>query len=367
MSTVLSGSEKMARFYSIFPYPNRPWFVLPNPDASIMAHAGIAHLLASGQHLGLCEAAWRERRRTDSENKAQPVFKSHIAHNLANEQLGADFCIASVGCGTDEPVLLRCLHPFAKIHAFDISKNSIQKAKFKLKMAEMMLNMKGQFLKKSMGSTFFYEGDAAEILTKNAERKFHHIQCFGVLHHQQNPEILLNAMAKSLLVDGTLRLMVYTSGGRRLERGIQKKWSDFWKTAGENQLNSFVFRLRLHLVAFKLLIWRVFLSVFGNSHLTNRFAYLGYTQAQVADALLHPSDPGLPLESLLLMLENNGLETVFCEASMQDQGWKAAFGAGPLMKQTLEVMSQADKVGNLNSNVTLVLKKLSCGSLPKTT
>ena len=361
MMTAVSSAQKMERFYSAFPYPNRPWFVLPNLDASIMAHAGFAQLLSTNNHLGLCEAVWRERRRS-GQNSQHSVLKSHVAFNLVKSLVpDQQLHIASVGCGTDEPTLLRCLHPKAQLDAFDVSTKSLRRAKFKVFVAEKMLMVKRTVALLDLGETNFIAGDATATLKSMPDDFYNHIQCFGVLHHQDKPTELLAQMARSLAPGGTLRLMTYTHGGRRLERGLQKRYSELWDVESNRNTNTspsrFALKCRLHLAATKLYFWRLFLALIPGTNVSQRFRYLGFSRALVADALLHPSDPGLPLAELLPIFRDLRLDVSFVEAKFDHDGWKASFGTGPKTEALLEEIARADMVGTLSSNLTLLLRK----------
>ncbi|MEY3903714.1 MAG: hypothetical protein RL189_3020, partial [Pseudomonadota bacterium] len=45
-STASGFLDRMQLFYELFPYPNRPFFLRPDPEGSIESHAGFARILA---------------------------------------------------------------------------------------------------------------------------------------------------------------------------------------------------------------------------------------------------------------------------------------------------------------------------------
>jgi hypothetical protein len=181
------------------------------------------------------------------------------------------------------------------------------------------------------------------------------------LHHQPNPRPLWDAMTRALRPSGTLRLMIYAHHSRRLERRIQSRASPLWESVTNWQKTSFVeelwLRLRLKLRALALKTWCL-QNLFPWA--AGRFRYLGATGRYAPDALLHPSDPGLSLPDLRQLWESTGFELLYCEGKTFAHG--AVIGIGPWEErlQGWQHLEEADRQGDLLSNVVCILKKKPC-------
>lgn len=327
--------QRMRDFYEIFPYPNRNVLLEPDVRGALLAHAGFAHSLASSQEL--CEQI------VDSVTlNCSPKENTKYIIKL-NTLTQKDFRILSVGCGTDEPLLLRKLHPTADLTAIDLSARSVRRAKIKV----FLFRLKSLLRFKLLPSVQWVIGDAARFLENNTGETFDHIQCFGVLHHQSDARRLFANMASALKERGTLRLMIYSHKGRRLERRIQKRNTLDWSVKPR------FFALRLRLLNFKLFFWQLvnFLFPFMKGHL--RFRYLGLNRAMVADAFMHPSDPGLPLANVLAWSKELGLRLVYCEAKTDD-GWVRAVKSADVHAQDIAARDERE---GLLSNFTCILQK----------
>jgi len=318
--------DRMQFFYELFPYPNRPFFLRPDPKGSIEAHAGYAHILANSETSpfrgNIDDLQLRDARH------AFPVNKR----------------IALVGCGTDEPLLFRTLHPHNPIVAIDLSHRSLLRAEKKIRWHRLKPVM-------------LIHGDAESVLKQ--EGVFDHIQCFGVLHHQPEPRSLLEAMSKALKSNGTLRLMIYSAKGRQLERGLQRRFHNFWQslTSEHSESTSAPLATRLHLkwVAFKLFLWRLCLPMLGSGAKSKRFRYIGLSRARLADAFLHPSDHALSLRDTLKWASQCGLELVAYKAKSYDLGWLNVQSHPQISIQTLV---DEEERGNISTNIGVVFKKV---------
>jgi SAM-dependent methyltransferase len=347
--------RKMELFYTIFPYPNRPFFVLPARDASILTHAGFAKLLSRNQKLDLCEALWQERRKIRN-YKNQSFLKAHSAYGHLQELFETPPRLASVGCGTDETTLLHVLHPSSDLDSFDVSAKSLRKARWKAQFAGLVLRWKRSWTRSlATGKLLFRCGDATELLNQMPDNQFDHVQCFGVLHHQENPEKMLSAMQRALKTEGTLRLMVYSHYGRFAERGLQRRYRERWESSVTAQ--SWKTSVWAKWEAFKIVLWRLLQLLRPGGAIAGRFRYLGFSPSLVADALMHPCDPGLRLKNLLRMAQKASLIPVFAEAKQEEKGWTATFGEGQHTNSYLESLAHADERGLVESNIVLVLKK----------
>lgn len=317
--------DRMQFFYELFPYPNRPFFLKPNPHGSLEAHAGFARLVCQNDRDAV---------------RLEDVQLRDVRHAFPNSKR-----IALVGCGTDEPLLFRALHPHNPIVAIDLSHRSLIRAERKIRWH----NYKPVTL---------IHGDAQSALQQNP--KFDHIQCFGVLHHQPNPKVFFNTLVDSLEDLGTLRVMIYSSCGRRLERGIQRKFSSCWNSLQSmeemNRIRGIINRLRLNWTAFKLLCWRFLLPVISPTTKARRFRYVGLSRARLADAFLHPSDHPLHVRDVLTWADNSGLELVSYKAKSYELGH-----INSLMtpKFSINTLVEEEERGNISTNIVLVFKKVA--------
>lgn len=315
----------MQFFYELFPYPGRPVFLRPNPNGSLEAHAGFSAIVAQNTS-PLSEETVRDLKLRD------------VRHAFSSKKK-----IALVGCGTDEPLLFRVLHPHNPIVGFDLSLKSLRRADKKIRWHQLK-------------PIELEHGDANHALP--AHGLFDHIQCFGVLHHQPEPQKLLKSMSNALNQGGTLRMMIYSSTGRRLERGVQKKFLGLWSVMSaetSTTAKQAPSGMRLMLASLRLWMWRAALPVFAKKSLSLRFRYLGFSPARIADAFLHPSDHPLSLSNTLGWAEANGLKLVYHRAKSYDLGQLCSHASANSSVQTLV---SEEESGNIASNIILVFKKV---------
>lgn len=361
--------DKMRRFYELFPYPNRSWFVEPQLLGSCLAHAGFCKLL--GERALCTQKVWHALRTTKSIAQVSQALDQDT-EQLMEAKFPPSKRICLVGCGTDEPLLFRKLHPQNEIVGLDLSAKALTKARGKLRLLRLKSLVGFPVV---MGRTHLLQGDATAILEKGELGGFDHIQCFGVLHHQPNPEDMFAAMVKSLLPGGTIRLMIYSHKGRRLERRIQSRYAALWQEAvGENDgrgascenhsgnkngknkssTSGQAAWTKLKFEYLALRFWQFYNLALNSGSTSYRFRYLGFNGASVADALLHPSDPGLPPENLMHWAKLAKLRLVFCEARVDSDGWVAGFADAP---QVWDRICEADAKDGLLSNIVAVFKK----------
>ncbi|NBW83073.1 hypothetical protein EBR21_15090, partial [bacterium] len=158
------------------------------------------------------------------------------------------------------------------------------------------------------------------------------------------------------------RLMIYSSTGRRLERGVQKKFFSLWEAkpsstvSEENSAEALVpSKGKLLLASFKLWFWRALLPFFAKKSLSLRFRYLGFSPARIADAFLHPSDHPLSLAETLAWASDNGLELVYHRAKSYDLGVICSHST---TNSSLQTLVSEEESGNIASNIILVFKKV---------
>jgi len=339
--------EKMRRFYEIFPYPNRPLIVLPKIEAQFTAHGGFGFGIALGK-TNIAYTIWKLSNDFSVfgryANKKEWICIFVELKNLFSDEKR----ILLVGCGTDEPVLFRKLHPKNEIIAIDLSRKAIEKAKKKISF----LKIANFITKREKTSKIeFLQGNAEVILNEKALGKFDFIQCFGVLHHQPEPLQLFSAMAQKLNSGGVLRLMVYSFHGRKLERRIQTRYQNIW--SGFFQKKHFRFRLLLHYSLLRFWQFFNFLGFFASSR--KRFYYLGPGSVSVADAFMHPSDPGIPLNLINEMAKKLELEMIYCEGKLEDSGYVLGFD-DPI--STWNKIVEADEKQELLTNPIIIFRKV---------
>jgi SAM-dependent methyltransferase len=334
--------DSMTAFYNLFPYPNRPLFAFPNTCASAPAMAGFAQACASPVFADQCLTLWKQSKVPNQFFSLAEPYSDEI-RSLVSEKCH----IGLVGCGTDELLFMRSLHPKAQIVGFDLSAKSLKIAERKERFYKFYTVLK-TLRTIDWGKTTTAQGDATDQLSKH-KKSFHHIQCFGVLHHQKTPEVLLRRMSESLRNDGTIRLMIYSETGRKLERRLQQRYKDLWEMKS---------LFKLVLISFWLWLWNVSKLVFSSrSSVSTRFRYLGGSRVSVADALLHPSDPGLTLSHLKSWCDDLNLKIVFCEAKDQECSWLMGCDANSNTDEYWRRICESERRGTIISNITLILKK----------
>ncbi len=339
--------EKMRKFYDLFPYPNRPFFIAPKLELQLVAHGGFAHFILQGK----LDQAKKIRLINSNDYKD----KKFLAPSLAKEYTESleiafpkDKRILLVGCGTDEPLLFRKLHPENEILAVDLSKNAIHKARKKISFYLFLQSL--GWHKKKPQMVEFLVGNAEMVLREKAIGNFDFIQCFGVIHHQPQPYFLLNAMVERLNSFGIIRLMVYSFHGRKLERRIQSRYENIWNLF----LKKRIFKSKLFFNYFKLRFWQFFnfFGIFSSTFL--RFRYLGPGSTTVADALMHPCDPGIPLTDIYNICVSLGLRLIYCEGKLENEGYLYGFEQPEL---TWQKIVEGDRKQELLSNPVLIFCK----------
>ncbi len=327
----------MRHFYNLFPYPNRPLLFFPNARMATTAHLGFQRALAQ-KKFAVAEAFWRKSKTgTRVSDKEWDLLRSRISNNDR---------ILLAGCGTDEPLLFRTLHPKQEIVAIDLSERSIEKAGKRIRIFEFL---KRNTMAKKLGvpKTRLLAADFMNCSTADLGGNFSFVQCFGVLHHQNNPWPFLDKLIAATASSGFLRIMIYSANGRRLERRVQRSHAELWKKSSKTYPILFQhFLLWLWQLANKFGLW--------GTAAKDRFNYLGLSAATVADALLHPSDPGLDPDDLMKYFKNTGMKFLYCEAKIYKKGWKVGIEQP---EEAWEEIIAAEKKCNLISNITVTFMK----------
>nr|BFD30659.1 hypothetical protein GTC16762_02770 [Pigmentibacter ruber] len=339
--------EKMRKFYDTFPYPNRPIFQSPALLMQLVAHGGFAQSILEDN--------------LTFPKKIRDIYRSyaHFGRLKRNQVLrqsmrflegrfGKEKRILLVGCGTDEPLLFRKLHLGNEIIGIDLSKKAIRKARTKISFHSFLYSI---FCFRKLRKVELLVGNAEMVLREKALGDFDYIQCFGVLHHQPEPYFLLKSMVDKLMKNGLLRLMVYSYHGRKLERRIQKRYAEIWDLFLQRR----IFRTKLFTSFFKLRFWQTlnFFGVFSSTFY--RFRYLGFGSACIADAFMHPSDPGIPLGDIYDMALSLGLKLIYCEGKLESEGYLFGFD-NP--NEIWEKIVEADSKQDLLTNPILIFSKV---------
>ena len=181
---VLNSVEK---FYNQFPYPNYSFLAKPNPIHSYFASSIF------------CQ-------------------KLHLFNNqseIENQNIVSSPRILVAGCGDSQPLLVNELEPnSSKLTFCDISQKSLSRAKMRLKVHNPLGKRKYEFVH-------------SDITSHQFNKKFHHIDVIGVIHHCENPSAVLKNLSSHLVAGGTLRMMVYNPFSRdfigKISRYFQKR------------------------------------------------------------------------------------------------------------------------------------------------
>ncbi len=115
--------------------------------------------------------------------------------------------ILCAGCGAFAPYPLTVANPKARVTALDLSSATLRRARL-------------HCLLHNRRKVNFIQGDLLDPAV--APGPFHYIDCFGVLHHLEDPVDGLRALVKRLLPGGILRVMVYGRYARREAESIRR-------------------------------------------------------------------------------------------------------------------------------------------------
>ncbi|MBL8258863.1 MAG: methyltransferase domain-containing protein [Candidatus Competibacteraceae bacterium] len=110
--------------------------------------------------------------------------------------------ILLAGCGSFSPYPTALANPKAQITALDLSKANLDRAKLHTWLHRRF-------------NVDFVEGDLLGAKALLGERRFHFIDCYGVLHHIPDAGAALQTLHSLLDRGAILRLMVYSAPARR--------------------------------------------------------------------------------------------------------------------------------------------------------
>ena len=157
------------------------------------------------------------------------VLKQHIQGFTAPAFLDGPIRILVAGCGTGkQPIQTALSYDNVEVLAVDISKSSLAYA---IRMAQ----------KYNVGNIEFMQADILEL--SNLDRRFHIIECSGVLHHMRDPVAGWRVL-ESLLVDGGLMMIgLYSEIARKGVTAIGEVFKDEGLTPDRENIRAFRKRL----------------------------------------------------------------------------------------------------------------------------
>lgn len=116
--------------------------------------------------------------------------------------------ILLAGCGSFSPYPTAVANKKAQITALDLSKANLDRAKLHTRL-HFCFNIE------------FIEGDILNAKSLLAEKRFHFIDCYGVLHHIPDLVLALKSL-HSLLEEGAIaRIMVYSTQARQSIQAVR--------------------------------------------------------------------------------------------------------------------------------------------------
>ncbi|GFO66177.1 class I SAM-dependent methyltransferase [Geomonas paludis] len=231
--------ESVRRHYELYPYPDYPLF------ASVRRRDTYANNL---------DALWS-------------LFNGELAPT------GSRILIA--GCGSFAPYPFAVANPGVPITALDLSTKSLKRARL-------------HCLLHGISGIDFVSGDLCDAALAPGPYAF--IDAYGVLHHLEEPQAGLRALAARLAPGGVLRIMVYSHYTRREEDSIRRALR-LLKVRDPEQVRKMVRKSapQSRLRAF-----------FENSEEVG-------SRSGLADALLHPQVTSYRIDPLLELIAASGL------------------------------------------------------------
>jgi SAM-dependent methyltransferase len=184
--------------------------------------------------------------------------------------------ILIAGCGTFAPYPMAVANPDVPITALDLSERSLQRARW-------------HCLLHGRRNVTFRCGDLSEL--SGIDGHFGLIDSYGVLHHLDDPQAGLQALAGLLVPGGMVRVMLYSRYARREEESIRRAFRILGIQSPRQA--------------------RQLLQKAGTgSRLAQYLAASDETSTAsgLADALLHPRVTTYRIDALLEMVAQAGLE-----------------------------------------------------------
>lgn len=183
--------------------------------------------------------------------------------------------ILLAGCGSFSPYPTSLANPKAEITALDLSRKNLRQAKI-------------HALLHGCTNIAYETGDLLDDSKSLGEYGF--IDSFGVIHHLADPLAGLQALEKRLANGGVLRLMVYSSHGRREAESIRMAF----RLLGIKDVPS---------------VKRLIKKADKDSRFYRyvRDSYEATFDAGLADAFLHPCARTFRIDELMATVEKTGL------------------------------------------------------------
>ncbi|MCA0401872.1 MAG: class I SAM-dependent methyltransferase [Proteobacteria bacterium] len=135
-----------------------------------------------------------------------PAFVNQEIGDFTHARLAPECEIWVAGCGTNQAVLTALKYPQARVLGTDVSTRSL----------EVCSDIAAQL---GITNLTLEEASLNEV---RHEARFDHVICTGVIHHNADPAVPLNALARGLKPDGILELMVYNYYHRTHTTAYQK-------------------------------------------------------------------------------------------------------------------------------------------------
>ncbi|ACH40871.1 SAM-dependent methyltransferase, putative [Citrifermentans bemidjiense Bem] len=202
--------------------------------------------------------------------------------------------ILIAGCGSFAPYPFALANPDSAITALDLSQKSLRRARL-------------HCLLHGITHPEFVAGDLLDPLA--APGPFGFIDCYGVLHHLEDPLAGLTALEKRLGEGGILRVMVYSTYTRFEEDSIRRALR-LLKVRSPEQVRQMVARAR------------------KGSRLREFFEQSQEVSSRsgLADALLHPLATSFKIDRFLGLVGESGLKPLIFahRGALSDPGAEAA-------------------------------------------
>ena len=208
-------------------------------------------------------------------------FDPSHAHRLLwpDRPYRADLDILIAGCGTNQAAQIAYTNPAAKVVAIDVSQPSLDHEKF-LKDKYALKNLELRLL------------PIEEV--PSLDQKFDLIMSTGVLHHMDNPNAGMKALAEVLRPDGVAAIMLYARYGRAGVELMQAVFREMGLRQDEESLQ----------------MVKAAIASLGDAHPVKSYIAIApdlQFDAGVVDTFLHGRDRSYTVDDCLELVEAGGL------------------------------------------------------------